>query len=124
MPCCAGRDGPTIGSRQCHAPSSEVTSEFPGGPVRSAVVKGLRPLQTGLVRLVGSFLQLGLSLLLVHLSGAALLGRFLFFVAIANLFTALGGGMPNLMLRYASAGAAGVNSEVGWLWRYTIELSL
>jgi O-antigen/teichoic acid export membrane protein len=74
--------------------------------------------------MVGSLLQLVLSLLLAHTAGAALLGQFLFFVAIANLATAVGAGMPNLMLRYASATRTEQVPQIGWLWRHSIELSL
>jgi O-antigen/teichoic acid export membrane protein len=88
------------------------------------VLRLLQPLQSGFVRVIGSLLQLGLSLVLAHLSGTALLGRFLFFVAIVNLGTAIGGGMPNLMLRYASSDSTGSPPQVGWLWRHSIELSL
>jgi hypothetical protein len=87
-------------------------------------LKVLTHLQTGLVRIIGSLLQLGLSLVLAHIGGTALLGRFLFFVAIVNLCVAIGGGMPSLMLRYASRDSVDRNPEVGWLWRHSLELSL
>jgi O-antigen/teichoic acid export membrane protein len=98
-----------------------------GGPtagVRRVARGSFRHLQTGLVRIVGSLLQLALSLVLAHIAGAAVLGRFLFFVAVVNLCTAIGGGLPNLMLRYASADRTPGTPEPGWLWRHSIELSL
>src|SRR3954451_19102011 len=87
-------------------------------------LKMLTHLQTGLVRVIGSLLQLGLSLVLAHIAGTAVLGQFLFFVAVVNLCVAIGGGMPNLMLRYASRDTVDGNPEVGWLWRHSLELSL
>jgi O-antigen/teichoic acid export membrane protein len=92
--------------------------------MRLAALTLFTHVQTGLVRIIGSLLQLGLSLVLAHIGGTALLGRFLFFVAIVNLCVAIGGGMPNLMLRYASRNPVGRNPEVGWLWRHSLELSL
>ncbi|MGY1745252.1 lipopolysaccharide biosynthesis protein [Blastococcus sp. SYSU D00695] len=81
-------------------------------------------MQVALVRLVGSVLQLVLSIVLAHLAGTAVLGRFLVFVAIVNLCAAIGAGVPNLMLRHASGGGAGSPPQVGWLWRHGFELAL
>jgi O-antigen/teichoic acid export membrane protein len=92
--------------------------------VRRVALKILQPLQAGFVRIIGSSLQLILSLVLVHVAGAALLGRFLVFVAIANLSTSIGAGLPNLMMRYASTASTDRPEQVGWLWRQSIELSL
>ena len=92
--------------------------------MRPGALRALAQLQTGFVRLIGSVLQLGLSVVLLHLADAALLGRFLFFVAVVNLCTAVGGGIPNLLMRYASTTARERLPQVGWLWRHSIELCL
>lgn len=92
--------------------------------MRSLLLRLRNPLQVGLARMIGSVLQLGLSLVLAHLSGTALLGRFLFFVAIVNLCAAIGAGLPNLMLRYASRSSVERPPQVGWLWRHSFELAL
>jgi O-antigen/teichoic acid export membrane protein len=91
--------------------------------VRSLLLRFLKPLQVALVRVIGSVLQLGLSLVLAHLSGLALLGHFLFFVAIVNL--CIGSvALPNLLLRYASRSSVERVPQVGWLWRQGLELAL
>jgi O-antigen/teichoic acid export membrane protein len=83
-------------------------------------------MQSVFVRLVGSLLQLLLSLVLAHTSGAAVLGDFLVFVALANIVAAVGGGLPNLMLRHASVDGDGDGSgaRVGWLWRHGLGLAV
>jgi O-antigen/teichoic acid export membrane protein len=95
-----------------------------GHTVRPAALKVFGQLQTGLVRVVGSLLQLGLILVLARITDTSELGRFLSFVAITNLGTAIGGGMPALMLRVASTTTTHGTTQAGWLWRHSVELSL
>lgn len=86
-----------------------------------------RHAQTGLVRLIGSVLQLALGVLIPAWLGTAVLGQFYVFVAIANLAMILSSGLPNLMLRYASpsvdvspSGHPHYRDQTGWLWRISI----
>lgn len=87
-------------------------------------IAALARLQTVVVRLGGSVLQLLLSLALAHTYGAAELGRFLVFVAVTSIVGAIGGGLPTVLMRYASvARGDGRDHHVGWLWRHSLTLA-
>jgi O-antigen/teichoic acid export membrane protein len=76
-----------------------------------------------LLRLIGSVLQVVLTVLVARWGGAAVLGQFLVFVAVANMAVSVGSGLPNLVLRHASASAAD-DPRTGWLWRDTLGMAL
>jgi O-antigen/teichoic acid export membrane protein len=80
-------------------------------------------LQSVFVRLIGSVLQVVLSVLVARWGGAAVLGQFLVFVAIANVAGSVGAGLPNLVLRHASTASTG-DTHTGWLWRHTLNLAV
>lgn len=71
------------------------------------------------VRLVGSVLQVLVTILVARWGSAAVLGQFVAFVAITNIVMSVGGGLPNLLLRTASIDAQG-DRRAGWLWRDTL----
>lgn len=91
-------------------------------PLRLLTAAATR-LQSVFVRLVGSVLQVVLSILVARWGGAAVLGQFLVFVAISNMAISVGGGFPNLVLRHASTAAHG-DAHTGWLWRHSLGLAL
>lgn len=74
------------------------------------------------LRLVGSVLQVVLTVLLARWGGAAVLGQFLVFVAVTNMAVSVGSGLPNLVLRAASTSADG-DPRTGRLWRDTLVLA-
>ena len=81
-------------------------------------------LNTAFVRAAGSVCQLVLSLVLAHAYGAGELGRFLVFVALVNVMIAIGGGLPNLLIRYGSRDEHERSRDhVGWLWRHSLTLA-
>lgn len=71
------------------------------------------------VRLVGSVLQVLVTVLVARWGSAAVLGQFVAFVAITNIVMSIGGGFPNLLLRAASIDTQG-DQRTGWLWRDTL----
>ena len=89
-----------------------MTGRQRSGGVRSAFAR----IETVLLRLVGSLLQVVLSVLVARWGGAAVLGQFFVFVAVVNIAISVGGGLPNLLLRHASATTEAVPQH-GWLWR-------
>lgn len=93
------------------------------GRAGRVAVSGLRRVKPVFVRLIGSSLQVVLSVLVARWGGAAVLGSFLVFVALTQLAISVGSGLPNLLIRHASTDDPG-DPHTGWLWRSSLTLTL